>query len=344
MKDATEIILNIRGNHHHDGRHWVACQRACLRELAPAEVTLVESTEEAAHAARKSALKGYRRIVSAGDGDTAHGVINGVMGLAESHRRQIKIGFLCFSRPHHWSRTLGLPRELSRQLEILSAGHTLPFDVGRVDCRDSEGERVSQHFLNGAWFGVWGGVREAWSNPGSNLLNGLPRITERLRNAVSPSASRIRLESQGQVLHDGPCSQVMVMGGGRYYSAFGAVAPQADPADGLLELSWMETPTLWELGLKFSRMWLSRLRESRQALFNWRSVEHLRAVSLGEPVFIEADGLPVGRLPANITIAPRALEVMVAPVAARLIKPKFARLEKVKGGRLAGNLKNAAGM
>lgn len=214
MKDATEIILNTRGNHHQDGRHWVACQRACLRELAPVEVTLVESTEEAAQAARKSALKGYRKIVSAGDGDTAHGVVNGLMGLAESHRRQIKIGFLCFTHPHHWSRTLGLPRDLSRQLEILSAGHTLPFDVGRVDCRDTAGERVSQHFLNGVWFGVLGGIREAWNNPDSNLLNGLPRLTKRLRNAVSPAASRIRLESQGLVLHDGPCSQVMVMGGG----------------------------------------------------------------------------------------------------------------------------------
>ena len=342
MKDATEIILNTRGNHHRDGRHWVSCQQVCLRELAPAEVTLVESTEEAAEAARKSALRGYRKIVSAGDGDTAHGVVNGLMSLAENHRRQIKIGFLCFSRPHHWSRTLGLPRDLSRQLEILSAGHTLPFDVGRVDCRDMAGERVSHHFLNGVWFGVLGGVREAWNNPESNLLNGLPRITERLRNAVSPAASRMRLESQGLVLHDGPCSQVMVMGG-RYYPSFGAVAPQADPADGLLEVSWLESPTLWDLGLKFSRMWLSRLRGNRQALFDWRSVDHLRAVSLGEPVFIEADGLPVGRLPANITVAPRALEVMVAPVAARLIKPKFAKLEKVKGGRLAGNLKSAAG-
>lgn len=343
MKDATEIILNTRGNHHQDGRHWVASQRACLRELAPAEVTLVESIEEAAQAARKSALKGYRRIVAAGDGETAHGVINGVMELAESHRRQIKIGFLCFTHPHHWSRTLGLPRELHRQLEILSAGHTLPFDVGRVDCHNADGERVTKHFLNGVWFGVLGGLREAWNHPNSNLWNGLPRITERLRNAVSPEASRIRLESQGSVIHDGPCSQVMVMGG-RYYPAFGAVAPQADPTDGLLELSWLETPTLWELGLKLTRMWLARPRGSRHDLFHWQSVEQLRAVSLGEPVFIEADGLPVGRLPANITVAPRALEVMVAPVAARLIKPKFARLEEVKGGRLAGNLKSAAGM
>jgi hypothetical protein len=193
MAEATAIILNPKGNHSRDGRQWMAAQRACLRELAPAEVTVVESPQEAAQAAHQSALQGCRKIVTVGDSRTAYGVVNGIMELAESHRAQLRVGFLSLSRPDLWSRTLELPRSLSRQLQILSAGHTLPFDVGRVDCQRPEGGEITRHFLNGASFGVTGHLKREWRNPETNLLQTLPRLAEALRDATSPRGPRVRL-------------------------------------------------------------------------------------------------------------------------------------------------------
>ena len=342
MSEATEIILNPKGNHGRDGRNWISCQRTCLRELAPADVTVVESIDEAAQAARQSALKGYRKIVSVGAPETAHGVVNGVMSLAESHRHQIKLGLLSFSRPDQWSRTLGLPRDLTRQLEILSAGHTLPFDVGQVECHDEAGERTSRYFLNGAWFGLVGQWREEWRSPHSNLMETLPRLAGTLRNAVSPARSRVRLESQGALLYEGPLAQAMVMGG-RYYPSFGQVAPQADPSDGLLDLAWIESGTVWDLALTLGRLWVPALRGQKPRL-PWQTVEHLRATALDTPLAVEADGQPVGRLPAHITVARRALPVMVAPVAVKLKKPEFAPVREMNGRKLAGNVKSAVGL
>jgi len=342
MAEATQLFLNPQGNCSRDGRHWMASQRVCLRELAPAEVTVVESAEEAAQAAKEAALQGFRKLVSVGDMATAHGVVNGIMELAEGHRRRLKVGFLSLSRPDQWSRTLDLPRRLGRQLEILSAGHTLPYDVGRVDFEGPEGGRLVRHFLNGASFGVTGHVKREWRDPRTNLLQALGRIAEALREGTTRRGTHVRLESGGEVLYEGVCAVGMVMGG-RYYPAFGHVAPQADPTDGLLELAWLGGEPWWSLSLKLAGLWMGSLRP-RGAHLHWQSVERLSAVALDGPVYVEVDGQPIGLLPATFSVVPRALPVMVAPVAVKLRKPAFKPVEKFHNGRLVGNIKSAAGL
>ena len=99
MALATHIILNPAANHHRTGRLWQTFQRQCLRELAPAEVTIAETAEEAEEAALASALRGYRKIISVGGNEVLNGVVNGVMRLAEEHRNALQIGTLSIARP-----------------------------------------------------------------------------------------------------------------------------------------------------------------------------------------------------------------------------------------------------
>ena len=342
MAQATQIVLNPHGNHSRDGRQWKARQRLCLRELAPAEVALVESAEEASQVIRQSALKGFRKFITVGDARTAHGVLNGIMELAESHRRQLKLGFLSFSRPDQWSRTLELPHGLRRQFEIFNAGHTLPFDVGRVECQVAAGGRTTRYFLNGAGFGVAPQLRSEWRDPETHLLQALPRIVAALRGALGPRPARVRLQSHEELLYEGECALGLLMGG-RYYPSFGRIAPEADPSDGVLELAWLGGRPWWETAVKLSGLWLGPLRPAIARL-EWRGVTHLTALPLEGPVLVEADGEPVGRLPATFSVVPRALPVLVAPVAVKLRKPAFTPVEKLRNGQLVGNIKSAAGM
>lgn len=342
MADATAFIVNPKGNHHSDGRRWMACQRLCLRELAPAEVTTVETPDEAAEAARQSALRGYRKLIAVGDAGTSHGVVNGVMSLADSHRRQLKVGFLSLSRPDQWSRTLDLPRNLLRQLEILSAGHTLPYDVGRVECQGPAGGRITRYFLNGASLGVTSDLKREWSDPHTNLLQTLLRQFGALRGAAWPHGPRVRLEHKGAVLYEGDCALAMLMEG-RFHPDFGNVAPQADPTDGMLDVAWLGGLPWWRLALRLAGLWLGPLRQPGAGL-EWKTVPQLGAYSLRGPIAVEVDGQPVGLLPATFSVVPRALPVMVAPVAVKLRKPVFAPVDKLQNGRLVGNVKSAAGM
>jgi hypothetical protein len=56
----------------------------------------------------------------------------------------------------------------------------------------------------------------------------------------------------------------------------------------------------------------------------------------------EADGIALGRLPASVTVLPRALPVIVEAVAARLRGRTQAALAEAQGAAPAGHFKRAS--
>ena len=340
MAESTQIILHPAAHQHRTGRVWQSCQRECLRSLAPVEVTLVESVEEAEQAARVSALKGFGKIVIVGGSETAHGVINGLMGLAENHRKSIGVGFLSVVRPDDWSRTLDFPRRLKRQIEILQAGHTLPVDLGRVDCHAPPGALATRYFLNGAGFGLPSRIRHELRENRREFKETLAGIAGALGDLIYNQKPVVKIESESGPLFEGACPLGLVMGG-RYYPGLGEVAPESNPTDGALDAVWFASRSrgklLWRLvglvpGAGKGAASPARGRSS------W-----FKAVAQDGPVFVEADGYLMGKLPATFSVEPRALSVIVPQVGARLKKPKFAPLPKPGDGSLVGNFKNSSG-
>lgn len=340
MAIATQIILDPTAHRYRLGRVWQGCQRDLLRRLAPVEVTLAEGAEEAREAARLSAHKGFGKIVCVGGSRTAHGVINGLMGLDEEQRGNVGVGFLSILGQGDWSRTIDFPRDFERQVEILRAGHTLPFDVGRVDYVSPGGGRATRHFLNGAGFGLVPRIRHELAAHGGRPGQTLAGLARALGEVFGKPAPGVKLEGDAGLLYRGPCSLGLVMGG-RFYASFGEIAPEASPNDGALDMVWVASSSPWSIlahwgGLAKSAELVWRHRgKSGPARARSRFIQ---AASLDGPIYLEADGEALGRLPATFSVEPRALRVIVPEVGARLKKAKFAPLSEMKNGHLAGNL------
>jgi diacylglycerol kinase family enzyme len=339
MTVSTQIILDPTAYHHRTGRVWQAYQRDLLRELAPAEVTVVEDAAQAEQAVRDSALRGFGKFVCVGDSAAAHGAVNGLMGLADSHRRSVALGFLSIIRQQDWSRTIDFPRGMGRQVEVLRAGHTLPFDVGRVDYFAPQGTPETRYFLNGAGFGLGPRIRHelrAHRKEAKQALAGVARAVGDLFLNRSPM---VKLEGDEGLLYKGPCPLGLVMGG-RFYPTLGEVAPEASPIDGALDAVWLAAPSLWRMLVPLSRLVLRRKGGTAPERARARSIQ---ASSLDGPIYLEADGQALGRLPATFSIEPRALSFIVPQVGARLKKAAFAPLPDLRNGNLAGNLRNRLG-
>ena len=340
MAESTQIILDPTAHQHRTGRVWQSYQRECLRRLAPVEVSIVESMEQAEQAARISAMKGFRKIVAVGGGEAANGVINGLMGLAQSHRKSIGVGFLSVVRPDEWSRTLDLPRKVKRQVEVLQAGHTIPVDVGRVDCFSVAGMATTRYFLNGAGFGLPSRIRHELRGNRREFLETVAGIGGALRDFIHNQGPVVRIEGESGVLYEGPCPLGLAMGG-RYYPALGEVAPQASPTDGALDAVWFGSPSRIEMLSRLAAL-LPGARRGAPTSGHARS-RFFKVTAPDAPVYVEADGRMVGKLPATFSVEPRAIEVIVPQVGVKLKKPKFAPLPKRGEGNLAGNLKIPAG-
>ncbi len=340
MAESTQIILDPSAHHHRTGKVWQAHHREWLRRFAPVEVTIAEGAPEAEEAARLSAMKGFRKIIAVGGAETAHGVVNGVMGLAESHRKSLGVGFLSTIRPGDWERTIGFPRRLKRQVEVLQAGHTMRFDVGRVTCFGADGTSRTRHFLNGAGFGLGPQIRYEMRAGRSHPLEALAGVARVVGSCIRDLGPLVRIEDESSLLYEGPCPMGLVMGG-RYYPLLGEVAPKASPTDGALDALWFAPSSRLDLlsSLLDLLLWPGsggRLPASAQAGV-------IKASAPAGAVYLEADGQHLGRLPATFSVEPRALPVIVPQVGAKLKKPAFAPLPKTGDRQLARNFKQPVG-
>jgi len=316
---------------------WPRHAAECLDALSPAEVIAVPNAEAAAEAAREAALLGVDKIVAAGSDAVAHGVLNALMTLAEIHRREIKLGLLSLRRPQEWSRTIGFPRPLMRQLAVLKAGHVMPFDVGLVECIDGDGKRITRHFLNGACFGLTTELRGAWDGPAGATRHGLEGLARMLRVFKERDRSWVSLTRDGYELYRGPIVAGLVMVG-KFYPGLGEVAPNAEPDDGALDLVGL-TGKLGpaELG------WLARVRPGWVgASRRWTTEQgaEFNANDTAGPVRLDLDGVPTGRLPARFSVLPRQIQVIVPAIPVRLMKPAFQPLSALaKRAAVAGNIR-----
>jgi diacylglycerol kinase family enzyme len=311
--------------------------------LSPLELVQVAGPEEAEAAAFDAAVLGFSRIVAVGGSAVAHGLVNGIMRLAEGHRRRMKIGFLSLGQRGPWARTVGLPSALTRQLEILAAGHTLPYDVGRLECRDAAGATLTRHFLLGA---ACGPLSASWS------LAMLPPLRmARIAGSVLGAGARcltgrtpqVALEVDGREVYRGPWALGLVMGG-RHYPLFGETAPEANPSDGTLDVAWIPAASVAGMAGHVLGLWLGGdvlgggvLPEPPRC-----QGSEIRIVPLGgaeeRPQSIEADGVPAGFLPATVRVLPRTLPVIVEAVAARLRERTRAAAD-IPAAAFAGSLR-----
>jgi len=309
MGISTLVIVNTKARNVRSGLRWARIEAEVMRRLAPAELEIIDRPKDAEQTAWDAAVAGYGRLVVVGDLPTDANCVNGVMRLAEAHRRALKVGFLSLGRPNAWCRALAAPASVERQLEVLGAGNVLPFDVGRVDCQDARGQPVTRYFLAGA--ALWA-----------------PSFTSARGGTVDAT-----LTCDGAVVYQGECHLAFAMQSPSY-PGLGLISPQANPSDGALDVAWVEANGISGLA---KRLLVSLLHVP--AGLERRTAQELRLTTRAGPLELHVDGEPAGRLPATISAVPRALQVIVESVASRLREKQKAILEEMPGAALAGHYK-----
>lgn len=309
--------------------------------LSPLELVQVADAEEAEQAAWDAAILGFGRIVAVGGPRVAHGLVNGIMRLTEGHRRRMKIGFLSLGHAGAWARAAGFPSRLARQLEVLAAGNTLPYDIGQVDCKDTQGRPVKKFFLLGAACGPLG---VSWSDTGPMPLRVAMAAAGLLAaggRSLLGRMPRVALEVDGREVYRGPWALAMIMGG-THYPLLGHTAPDANPSDGALDVVWIPAPDPVRLAGLTASLWLSAKVNAKAQLPGpprCRGSE-VRIVPLegASAQAIEADGVTIGVLPATVQVLPRTFPVIVEAIAERLRERTRAAAE-LPQGVLAGSLR-----
>ena len=293
------LVVNERSGGGRAGRILPKVARRLREQVPTAELHIVSSSSwtEAEKLTRTAALEarpGDALLVMGGDG-MAH------LGLNAAAGTKATLGLIPAGTGNDFARGIGVPRTVDEAVEVIVAGQTRTVDLAHISNStfpqryvgavvstgyDARVNRSTNHIrlrLGALSYGYIAMRELASFSPlhYDMIIDGVRRRQEAMLVAVSNTG---------------------VFGGGM------RIAPDADPADGLLDVTVVGP---------VSRTTLLRLLPSMYsgAFIKHPCVEQFRVRSIelaGEGLFVMGDGEELGEVPVRVECVPEALKVFVA--------------------------------
>jgi diacylglycerol kinase family enzyme len=201
-------------------------------------------------------------------------------------------------------RTFGIPKDADRALEIAARAPARTIDLGRVEYAGPDGETESRHFINIASAGLTGVAADRVNRSGKPLGATVAFGWAAVATFVGYRNSRFRIQIDDEQL-DQVCNNAIV-GNCRYFAGGMKILPDADPADGLLDvLVWGDVSKL-DLALNLHKLYRGTHTGHPKA-----TMRRARRVTVTpeSALPIEVDGEQPGLTPATFEIVPSALRL-----------------------------------
>jgi YegS/Rv2252/BmrU family lipid kinase len=301
------LVVNPRSANGQTGKRWLELAAQTRRRLGEFGYAFTEGPMDAAQLARKALHQGYRCIVAVGGDGTLNEVVNGFFENGKVIDPKAALGVIPRGTGGDFRRTFGWSLELDQALDRLAGESTQPFDVGLLDYTTPAGARQQRYFANICSFGVSGQV-DAEANRATKVLGGkLSFIIASVKALARYRDRTVRLSADGAAPETLAITTVAVANG-RYFGGGMQVAPGADPADGLFDVTVWSGYRLTDFALKGKSLYDgSHIHSDRTRTFRCRQ---LRAES-DEEVLLDVDGEQPGRLPCAMTVLPAAIRLKV---------------------------------
>jgi diacylglycerol kinase (ATP) len=272
--------------------------RARLSRLPRTEIRLTTKPGSAARFAKTALKKGCDTIIAAGGDGTLNEVVNGI----GENLGQASVGLIPLGTGNDFARTIGLPVELDRAIELIVARETRPVDLVRVTSDEV------RYFLNVSAGGFSGLVNEkltpeikkSWG-PLAYLRGAAAALSE-LR-AYRTTIAFDNAESLVLELYN------VVVANGRYVAGGTLIAPEASIDDGLLDVVLIPQRPAAELAVLAAQIGMGNHMASESIVF--RRAANV-TVNSKPGMWFNVDGELVGNEPARFEILPRALR-FIAP-------------------------------
>lgn len=300
---GTFVLVNPKSRSGATGRRLGELEALLRKHVGAYELACTERAGDGARLARLASERGVTRIVIAGGDGTASEALN---GLLQTGRDDVEIALLPLGTGRDFARGLDLGTNLETCVARLSSGRRRKVDAGRVRFRGPDGRDETRCFLNNATMGLsaesgrWLAERDRAGKRGplSYVLAGLVGM---FRHRMS----KVTLRVDDRVVHHGPLA-LATASNGRYFAGGMRIAPEASIDDGLFDVVVVEGMSIPALLTRFPGIFLGRHIDGQRIHLHRGAVVQAECA---EEVWIEADGEPVGTLPATFEILPGAVNL-----------------------------------
>jgi YegS/Rv2252/BmrU family lipid kinase len=267
-----------------------------------AEIRVTTHRGHAEELAADAVRDGADRVNGVGGDGTMQEVVNGIIGAGGGTLGVVPVG-----RGNDLARSLSIPIDPPRALEIALGPATRPMDVGRA-IRDN----LFRHFVAAGGVGFDAQVSWTMSNPRPWWKNGragyFAGTLDELRRFHN---QRLRITfdlASGREVVD-HVSLLVAFANGPYYGGGMKICPDASLEDGQLDVCVVGDLSRFEALRELPGIYEAKHVTNPKVRFyrtRWMLIEG------DEPTRVHLDGEPWGTLPIRVEALPAALEVAVA--------------------------------
>ena len=301
------FIVNPNAAMGSTGREWPRISKLARDRLGPFQALLTTSPGEATVLTHTALHKGADLVICVGGDGTLNEVVNGFMGKNGPIRPEARLGFIPRGTGCDFIKTIPLPVQLDRALDVISESHTRLIDLGRLEYTDHHGQPASRYFHNITSFGLGGEVDERVNRTTKMFGGFISFIWATLISIFIYNKKRVHLKVDN-CFDQSVMIWNVVVANGQYHGGGMWVAPDAKVDDGMFHVTVIGDFTLPEVFWNLPKLYNGKLLELKKVkTLTGKKVE----ASSKQQVLLDVDGEQPGQLPAVIDIVPKAVSLIV---------------------------------
>ncbi len=270
-----------------------------LQKNFKAEVFETQHAQHAIELASNAAKEKFDYILAAGGDGTVNQVLNGVMLHQQEESTLPTIGIIPLGTGNDFAKMCGLKPDATHLSNLLTQNNPQPTDIGKLNCRNENGETIARYFINVCSLGMGPEVVRRLLKSDRSLgptITYLKAITETFfthkPQEIIINASN--WEWRGKM-------RVLAIANGKSFGNAMYIAPDALPDDGMFSTFLAKEMHL----LKFL-MFLQLVKAKKKINNNLIMYNTCTTIEITAPEScpVEAEGEWMGWLPAKIEMQP----------------------------------------
>ena len=313
MSDKPLVIVNPNSGGGKTGAAADELLRIIGNHLGELDTALTERPRHASEIAESAAREGRDVVVAVGGDGTIHEVVNGLMRARAELGRAPKLGIVAQGTGGDFRKSLGLEHRLDRYCQAIASGTTRAVDVGAFSYADDDGATREAFFINILSVGM-GGLVDRYVARASRSLGGtFAYLGASVRALIDSDVGRLAC-----TLHDGETSELveletrsLAICNGQFFGSGMQVAPMASLDDGRFDVVSMGAAP--KLSFMVSSLSIYKGKHVEQPGVRVFSCDRIEITLLNEEIRqqfpLDVDGEPLGLLPIDVRVVPRAIEI-----------------------------------
>jgi len=301
------FIVNPNAAMGSTGREWPQIEKMARDRLGIFQTLLTTGPEDATLLTRNALHKGAELVVCVGGDGTLNEVVNGFMGKNGPIQPEAMVGFIPRGTGCDFIKTVPIPVELDRALDVIITSHSRSIDLGRLKYMDHHGHPSSRYFHNITSFGLGGEVDER-VNRTTKIFGGfISFIWATLISILIYNKKRIHL-TVDNCFNQNVMIWNVVVANGQYHGGGMWMAPEAKVDDGIFHVTVIGDFSLPEVFWNLPKLYNGKIVGLKKVkTFVGKRVE----ASSDQQVLLDVDGEQPGKLPVVIDIVSKAVRFII---------------------------------